>query len=63
MKKCDCGGHSLVQNKYTVYGPVSDESQFEDWYQVLGPKGGLKSEWYTKAAAIREAKKLNAEVK
>jgi hypothetical protein len=52
-----------MKKKYTVYGPVSDESQFEEWYQVLGPKGGIKSEWYTKAAADREAKRLNLEVK
>ena len=33
-----------MKNDYVVYGPVSDESQFEDWYQVLGPKGAIKSE-------------------
>lgn len=49
-----------MEKKYTVYGPVSDESQFEEWYQVLGPKNGVKSEWYTKAAADREAQRLNA---
>ena len=45
--------------KYIVYGPVSDNSQFESWYQVIGPKGGLKSEWYTKAQAERECRRLN----
>lgn len=49
-----------MKNKYMVYGPVSDETQFEDWYQIIGPRGGVKSEWYTRTAAIREAKRLNA---
>jgi hypothetical protein len=52
-----------MKKKYTVYGPVSDESQFEEWYQVLGPRGGIKSEWYTKTAAKCEAERLNREVK
>lgn len=49
-----------MKKKYRVYGPVSDESQFEDWYQVLGPRNGVKSEWYTKVAAFKEAKRLNS---
>lgn len=45
--------------KYKIYGPVRDSSQFEDWYQVIGPKGGIKSEWYFKVDAIKEVKRLN----
>lgn len=48
--------------KYKVRGPVSDETQFETWYQVIGPKGGVKSEWYTKSAAQKEARRLNASI-
>ena len=52
-----------MEKKYTVYGPVSEDHLDIPWYQVLGPKGGLKSEWYTKSAAIKEAKRLNTKVK
>jgi hypothetical protein len=52
-----------MKKKYSVYGPVSDDHLDKGWYQVLGPKGGLKSEWYTKTAAILEAARLNAKVK
>lgn len=43
---------------FRVRGPVSDFG-LDVWYQVIGPRGGIKSEWYTKAAAQKEARRLN----
>jgi len=49
-----------MKKKYTVHGPCQDGTGFiEAFYQVIGPKGGVKSEWYTRRAATLEARKLN----
>ena len=51
-----------MKKKYIVYGPVQLDCVI-DYYQVIGLKGGVKSTWYTKAAAIHEAKELNSKGK
>jgi hypothetical protein len=43
--------------KYKVRGPVSNNG-WDFWWVVIGPRGGVKSEWYTRSAAKKEAKRL-----
>jgi hypothetical protein len=51
-----------MKKTYTIYGPVQLDC-VNDYYQVIGPRDGVKSTWYTKTAAIQETKRLNAKVK
>jgi predicted DNA-binding WGR domain protein len=45
--------------KYMIHGPIQD-GMFTLW-QVIGPKGGIKVETFTKREALIEKRKLESQ--